>query len=215
MTALASMLFLFLAIPGLHRRTTLLGAAFLLAVAVSAQFGGLQTRAVYRLQKLINPDYALVSRTSGRSDLIIGGWQIFLQHPLGIGTGGYADEWEDFSYDAGVTFGVGERKQAHAGWMKMLVENGFPGFLLFVVFVFSFLTTGWTIGTRTSRLVGAMVTLCLAVALVSTEFQTKGIWFLAAAGTVLLYQQLYAVFVLRRQEAGSRLGRVPQVAGRA
>jgi hypothetical protein len=60
-----------------------------------------------------------------------------------------------------------------------------------------------------------MVTLCLAVALVSTEFQTKGIWFLAAAGTVLLYQQLYTVFVLRRQEAGSRLGRVPQVAGRA
>jgi O-antigen ligase len=43
--------------------------------------------ATARLTKLFDEDRSLANRTSGRSDLARIGWEIFEDHPLGIGTG--------------------------------------------------------------------------------------------------------------------------------
>ncbi len=181
--------FLGAAVRPLVRRAAFLIIGVLLAVAVASQFAHLQAAVLNRLGVLLDRDRPLVSRTSGRSDLVIAGWHIFLDHPLGVGTGGFAAAWAGLGDLGGLlTFHRrGVETQAHSAWIKTLAENGVPGILLLAAYVFSFAVVGWRRSRRDPnlRLLGFLVTAVLSVAFVSTEFQGKGLWLLAAGATTL------------------------------
>jgi O-antigen ligase len=160
--------------------------ATLTAVAAVNQFEALESRAAFRVTKLFDTDYSGSDRTSGRSDLARGGWQMFLEHPLGIGTGGFPHGWALFSNRSRAWAFGGAHKEAHSAWIKVLVENGVPGICLFAAFVLSFAFVGWTRRTGGQLLSGVFVTGLLSMAFVVDEFQGKGLWFLAGAGMVCL-----------------------------
>jgi len=162
--------------------------AVLVAVALTSQFTDLQAHAVNRIRLLLNPQQSLVNRTSGRSDLLVSGWNIFLDHPLGVGTGGFAVSRVDLNLARGQLSGwrSQEKKDAHTGWIKVLAENGLPGIALMGAYVLSFAVTGWRSRNRDLFLLGLLVTWAFSLGFISTEYQSKGLWFLAAAVTVLL-----------------------------
>lgn len=183
---------------GVRQRTIALSAAAVIGLVAAAHFGKLQERAIHRLTKLFTVehglagDYSLGGRTSGRSDLAIGGWYIFEAHPFGVGTGGFPVAWSELGHHYGLVYGRGEEKSAHSGWVKTLVENGFPGFTLLLVYVLSFAAVGlrqrswvlWRLGMLTSAM--------LAASLISNEFQTKAVWFLAAGAMAFLQRDRLA-----------------------
>lgn len=175
---------------GLSRRYIILIAVLLLGFGVMTQFSEREDSSLSRFEKLLNSRETLRNRTSGRSDLMIGGWYIFLDHPAGVGTGGFKPSWASLGRLEGLSgFAHGKQKAAHSAWMKTLVENGLPGFLLLAGYVFSFVLVGWR--KRQKRLLGLgfLVTSTLGFAFVSTEFQSKGLWFLTAGVTVLLHRE--------------------------
>jgi O-antigen ligase len=141
-------------------------------------FGDLRERSLERLQKLADTEEAASSRTSGRTDLLLGGWNIFTANPFGVGTGAFATTWSGFKY--------GEEMAAHAGWMKVLAENGIVGFALLAAFVGSFAATAWRKRASPTSRVGFLVTAVLTLAFTSTEFQPRGLWLLAAGGAAIL-----------------------------
>jgi len=163
-------------------------SAVLVAFALTTQFTDLETKALDRIGLLLNSQERLVNRTSGRSVLLVSGWNIFLKHPLGVGTGGFAVARVDLNLTTGQLSGwrAREEKAAHAGWIKILAENGLPGFALMSAYVLSFAVCGWRSRNRDALLLGLVVTLGLGLGLVSTEYQSKGLWFLAAGATALL-----------------------------
>ena len=183
---------LLVGLTGVRQRTVALLAALFIASTAAAHFGKLQDRTIYRLTKLFTPEHALVgnyslgSRTSGRSDLAIGGWYIFQDHPFGVGTGGFPTAWSHLNRHYGLTYGRGEEKAAHSGWVKTMVENGAPGVILLIAYVFSFAAASLRQRSWALWRLGMLTSLVLAAALLSTEFQTKGLWYLAAGATAFL-----------------------------
>lgn len=202
-----SMILLVLTMRNMRQRTTAILVALLLGAGAAAQFSGMQERALFRVVKLFTTseqlagNYSLSSRTSGRSDLAMGGWYIFKNHPFGIGTGGFAHAWEDLNPAAFRNFtymgnyGRGELRQAHSGWVKTLAENGIPGMVLLIAYVMSFAAAALRTRNRTLRRIGLLTSITLCAALLSTEFQGKALWYLAAgATTVLERRSLFAAF---------------------
>ncbi len=180
-------LFLIHSTPTLGRRAVVLASLAIVGLGSSAHFTKLQDFAVHRWEVLVDPTRSLASRTSGRSDLALGAWYIFQEHPFGVGTGGFATAWAELGRREGMSgFQEGRRFQAHAGWMKILAENGIPGILLLGAFVFSFAVVGLRQRDRRLRLLGLFTTAVLTTAWISTEFQSKGLWFLAAGTASLL-----------------------------
>ena len=141
-----------------------------------------------RFIKLVDPAYSLAGRTSGRSELARAGWNLFLQHPVGgVGTGSFATAWFRQQDAHGLSqYGMGRDVAAHSGWIKTMAENGLPGLLLLAGFVLSFAVIGWRHKGRGVRWLGLTIAFALSVAFLSTEFQSKGLWFVAAAGTLFL-----------------------------
>jgi hypothetical protein len=171
----------------LRRAVVYFGLAVLLAFGVATQFPELQSTTMQRLALLVDPTQSARTRTSGRFDLFLGGWYIFEDHPLGVGTGGFSTYWANLGYREGLSgFKRGVAFPAHAAWIKVLVENGIPGIVLLAAFVASFTAAGVAAGTRRSVLWGALATLVLAVGWLSTEFYSKALWLLAAAAMFLI-----------------------------
>jgi O-antigen ligase len=160
----------------------------LLVVAVIIGFGTQNERAFKRFDKMFNSSESLVGRTSGRSDLALGGWYLFLENPFGVGTGGFSTAWAKMGYRESLTgFSYGLNKEAHSGWIKILVENGFIGFFVILAFVASFATVGWRKKRSGLFPLGLFMTVVLGLAWISTEFASKGLWFLIAGATALLH----------------------------
>jgi hypothetical protein len=169
--------------------------ATVVVIAAGAHFANAQARTIHRLTKLFTVehslagDYTLAGRTSGRSDLAIGGWYIFQDHPLGVGTGGFGTYWSEMGRHYGLVYARGEKAPAHSGWVKTLVENGLPGIILLFAYVASFGVVAmrqrdwdvWRLGMLTSAAIGA--------GLLTTEFQTKALWLLAAGATAFLQRE--------------------------
>jgi O-antigen ligase len=154
---------------------------------VSTAFTDLQRSSISRIEKLFDPGRSMTGRTSGRSDLALGGWYIFLENPLGVGTGGFGKAWANLGRREGLSeFRRGVEFQAHSAWVKVLVENGVPGAVLLAAFILSFTAAGLTSPIRGAASLGLLVTITISTALLSTEFQSKGVWFLAAGATVVL-----------------------------
>ncbi|HET7564455.1 MAG TPA: O-antigen ligase family protein [Gemmatimonadaceae bacterium] len=185
--AICCAVYLMLELRGMGRRSIVLGLAVIVALVTFAEFPALREHTFHRVDKLLDPSYSMAQRTSGRSDLVLGAWEIFREHPLGVGTGGFSVAWAELGQHAGTSgFGRWEEKQAHSGWAKTLAENGLLGVLLLASFVGSYLAIGVRLRTRYAFLFGALVSTVLAAAFVSTEFQSKGLWMLAAGAATLL-----------------------------
>lgn len=203
--AVLCLLFLIATSRGVVSRVSYLVIIAVLASALSAAFPELRDRALFRITKLMDSNETAESRTSGRTDLVKGGWHIFVDHPFGVGTGGFAHNWARLGYVEGVSgFKYGEEMAAHAGWIKILVENGLVGFAMLGLFVASFAATGWRNGTLLSIQLGLLVTVVLMQAFTSTEFQPKGIWFLAAGTTALLNRSSLELALARRRRVPRR-----------
>ena len=182
-----ALLFILTALRGSVKKVTYVAVATALALLVSAWFTTRQTAAMERFEKLWSPEETSDGRTSGRTSLALGGWHIFLDHPLGVGTGGSELAWAKLGYVEGISnLKAGEEFSLHSGWIKVLAENGLPGILFFGAFVASFALVGWWSGDTFLRLLGGAVTLILVVAFLSTEFQGKAFWFLTAGAVTLL-----------------------------
>jgi O-antigen ligase len=188
----------------------------------AAHFSQMQERATFRLFKLFTTDqplsgnYSLSSRTSGRSDLAIGGFYIFEAHPMGVGTGSFKLAWKNLDrHDNMGDYARGELRAAHSGWVKVLAENGVLGILLLAAWVGSFAYGALRTRKRTLRRLGFLTSLALAAALLSTEFQSKGLWYLAAGATVFLQRDSVegAMFVRRRLPNPGRMPRRSAVRG--
>jgi O-antigen ligase len=153
-------------------------------------FGEQAERSTQRINKLLDTRYSLAGRTSGRWDIARAGWYIFLDHPVtGVGTGAFAVSWKRLTGVSGLSmYGWGREVQAHSGWIKVLAENGAVGFLLLSAFVLSFAWCGFRGGGRNLWPLGLLTTVTWIGALLATEFQPKGLWFLAA-GTVLFLRR--------------------------
>ncbi len=181
--------YLLLIIPGQSRKLVIACAGFTVFLAISAQFEEMRERAFGRVEKLFDTDRSAAARTSGRSDLMLGAWWIFCDHPQGVGTGGFPRQWAIISRDRSNElsgYKIGVEQTCHSGWMKTLAENGIPGTILLLGYVTSFAIVGWVRKHDSLLLIGLMTSLCLALAFVSTEFAGKGLWFLAAGATTLL-----------------------------
>jgi len=189
-------LLLILAVRGVRRRAVVLAAAALIVFWIPAQFTDLQDRALFRIEKLFNSSQSLAKRTSGRSDLVLGGWYIFVDHPLGVGTGGFGSAWANLGRREGLSgFARGVEIPSHSAWMKILAENGIPGIILLVSYVFSYAVVGWRSGDRQLLFLGSLVTVTFCVAWISTEFSSKGLWFLAAGATTMLHRRRIAALL--------------------
>lgn len=176
-----------LAARGIGRRATLLAIAALTLLATTTQFTDLQRQSLERVRILFDSQAKLVDRTSHRSELLLGGWYIFLDNPLGVGTGGFTAVWRDMDRRDGIPAADRYRDKAvHAGWVKVLAENGLPGFALLAAFVMSFAVRGLRRPYRTMQALGLLTTAVLALELISTEYQSKGLWFMAAATMAML-----------------------------
>jgi len=194
LVALACMLFLLLTTRSVSQRILYVAVALGIALITIARFGDLNADAVHRISKLLDPQESFAARTSGRSDLALGAWYIFRDHPMGVGTGGFAQAWINMGYRQSLSgFAYGREMQAHSGWTKTLAENGVPGFLALLCFVGSFAVVGWKRKQRGMWPIGLLATSVYALAFMSTDFAGKGLWFFAAGATTLLNLRVLTV----------------------
>ena len=185
--AATAMMFMLVAVRGSAKKVLYVASAVVVAMMISGWFAERQSEAITRFEKLWSSEETSDARTSGRSSLALGGWHIFLEHPLGVGTGGSELAWAKLGYVEGISnLKAGEEFSLHSGWIKVLAENGLPGILFFLAAVASFAVVGWRSGDPFLRLLGLAVTWTLTVAFLSTEFQGKAFWFLAAGAMTLL-----------------------------
>jgi O-antigen ligase len=169
-----------------------------LVLGVGSLFVDQGSRTSNRFKKLFDPSESISERTSGRSDLALGAWYIFQDHPFGVGTGGFGRAWARLGQRKGLSgFDQGDEASAHSGWAKTLAENGLPGVILLAAFVASFAFRGRHRRGRATLLEGLLVTAILSLGFLVNEFQGKGLWFLVA-GVMALSRQSGSVGVVRR-----------------
>ena len=178
-----------LSAKGFVRSLSLLVIGSLLFLGLASQFTDLQQRTIERFEKAFDTSLTLKSRTSGRSELAKGGIEIFKQHPLGVGTGAFTHYWTTLDAEKlGLLISTERQLAAHSGWIKVLAENGILGITLFALFTVSFTIQGWHCRKEGLFSIGLMTTVVLAVALISTEFQSKLLWFVSANAMALLHR---------------------------
>jgi hypothetical protein len=183
LVGIVCMLALLVMIRGWVERLLVYGTVVAAGLAVLLAFPELQHRTYERFAKLADTSLDASRRTSGRSDLALGAWRVFLEHPFGIGTGGSVYAWLTLENREGLTFGRGGEFTPHSAWLRILVENGLPGLVLLGSLVASFAV----VGMRRSQLVlGLLATGALSVTYLSTEFYAKGPWFLMTSSIALL-----------------------------
>lgn len=208
-TGLFCLLYLILAARNISWTTFIIAVAVVIGVWLADQFAGQQIYALGRLERLVDPNLTLRQKTSGRSTLMEAGWKIFLEYPMGIGTGGFRSQVtsDNLAY--------GRSSPAHSAWIKALAENGFIGFVLLFAYVFSFAVVGWQKRSQGRFLIGLLTTAVFVSTFVTVEYQGKSMWFLGSVATVILHQDelIYIVqdmkknrFLRQVQPKKSRLG---------
>jgi hypothetical protein len=184
------LLFILLTMKRTSHRLAFIATGLVMGTVILGAFGDMESFTLHRINKMLNDDESAVSRTNGRSDLALAGVYMVRHAPLGVGTGGFAPTWASLGFIPGLsTFKRGEEFQAHSAWIKVLAENGWPGLLLMVAYVGSFAVAGLRSERYGDASLGALVTAALAVSFLSTEFQGKTVWFLAAGATAQLHPQ--------------------------
>jgi len=199
-----AMTYLLLKLRGTSRRLAvfaMISLMVLIAVILSPDLIG---HTLERMALLFDSDHSMRMRTSGRWELTLGGWYIFLDHPFGVGTGGYEHAWRHLDVAGALSgFKAGEKTFAHAAWVKTLSENGVFGLLLHIAFVFSFAVAGYRERHRGLFGLGLLVTVTLCIVYTVHEFAPRGPWMLVA-GTLVMLQREDVIAALYRA-----LGRQP------
>lgn len=191
LVALIAMAFLLFAARNIATRVVYLAAAALVAMGIVGRYAALESNAAARFDKLFDENVSLEERTSGRANLARGGWQMFVKHPLGVGTGAFEDNWAQLEQpETSSQWAAGKFVPAHSAWVMVLAENGLPGILLLTGYVTSFALVGLRRRDPYLMLLGLFVTAMLAIAFMTNEFQGKTLWFAAAGATALLHQQM-------------------------
>ena len=184
------LLFILVSIKRATHRLIFISAALVIALIALSTFDDMETSSLHRIDKMLDPSQSATSRTNGRSDLAIAGLYMVGRAPLGVGTGGFAPTWATLGFVPGLSnFKRGQEFSAHSAWIKVLAENGWPGFLLMAAYVGSFAIYGFKRRREVAGglSLGLLVTAALSVAFMSTEFQGKAVWILAAGGTAQLH----------------------------
>ncbi|MCI0627097.1 MAG: O-antigen ligase family protein [Acidobacteria bacterium] len=158
---------------------------WLSGMLIGSQFGESREYALQRIAKLLDSEESAAERTSGRSDIALAGYWLFLKHPFGVGTGGFSSAYGGLSMDRSL-HRAGFEMAAHSGWVKVLAENGVLGAPVFVMFVLSFFLVGLQRDHRGMLPIGLLVSLTLVIVFVSQEFHGKGLWLFAAGGSTML-----------------------------
>ncbi|NND98612.1 MAG: O-antigen ligase family protein [Pirellulaceae bacterium] len=172
------------------RRFQMIAAGMLATLFVINAFPQFRDRTFHRVDQLVDQDLTVADRTSNRSDFVVAAWRMFSSSPVGVGTGGFRYSWSNLDDTRGLRKGsLKYQKSSHSAWLKTIAENGFPGIVLFTAFVFSFAFAGLRIGRSDSIALGFLVTAVLSVSFISTQFQSKGLWFMVAAAIVFLYHR--------------------------
>ena len=183
--AALALFYLLFSMRGMLPRIAAVAAGVLIVSFVTARFTGLDAYTLHRLDKVVDTEEGLRERTSGRSDLVLGAWYMFLDHPLGVGTGGFAPSWSKLGIRKGMTdYAYGAAKEAHAAWAKTLAENGLLGLSLLAAYVGSFAAAA--LRRSAVRRLALLTAAILFAAFFSTEFAGKGLWLLASSTTAFL-----------------------------
>jgi hypothetical protein len=199
-------IYLIVATRGIGRRGTIVGVSAMIGLWTLARFGDLQNHMYDRLRESVDPRISVRSRTSGRSELLAGGLHMFATHPLGVGTGGFGASWSlpGGGREVAPAYHTTLEVMSHAAWIKILAENGIIGFPLFVLYVLSIGVSGWRSDDPDRRRIGVLTTVLLVAAFTSTEFQSRGLWFLAAGATAFLRREQLWSAVLAAQSRARR-----------
>ncbi len=170
---------------------------------LAAQFVDQQAYAMTRLQKTFDTTNSIDSRTSHRSDIAMAGLEVFFEHPLGTGTGSFEIAVQQTS----ILFQ--HARPAHSAWVKVLAENGVPGFLLLFAYVISFLFVGWSKRNINIQylFLGFLVTSVFATAFLSKEFEGKSLWMLAAGVTVMMRPEQFRDILKKEVPEGLKVKR--------
>jgi hypothetical protein len=183
LTAVCCLVFLFLSTRDLSWKTFILVMTPVIGFWLTTQFVGQYVYTSGRLEKMLDTSYTLAQRTSGRSNLATAGWEIFLEHPLGVGTSGFR-----YTISSHRLY-EGAERPAHSAWIRILAENGVLGIILFTAYVASFAVVGLRKREQGLFFSGLLVTLVLSIGFLSKEFHGKGLWFLVAGSIVLLHPE--------------------------
>lgn len=178
LSALVCLIYLIIATRSFSWSTFLLIIVTLSGFWFTTRFSEQQVYALGRVIRFFDTSYSIDERTSGRSDIAEIGLSLFLENPLGVGTGGFQTEANIY----------GTNYQAHSAWVKVLAENGIPGIILLLAYMGSFAVVGWRTNQHDLFLIGLLVMFSFGVAFLSKEFQGKSLWLLAAGGTALLHK---------------------------
>jgi hypothetical protein len=206
-------IFLVIAMRGVLNRLIIIGMAVSLALMVPIFFSDLVDNTLERIEKLFNENTTAADRTNGRAVLILGGWYMFQDYPLGQGTGSFKTAWSQLDLRDGLGFRIGDEFSSHSGWIRTLVENGFQGFIVLAAFVWSYAYMGLRQRDRVLMMLGLLTSVCMSLTFFATEFQNKGLWFLAA-GMIMIYhrEQISAMVqdVLQRKPVRSIVRPIPR-----
>jgi hypothetical protein len=116
------------------------------------------------------------------------GWKLFLENPMGIGTGAFRARSAGF-YDPALERFYSRGKAAHSGWVQILAENGVIGAGVLIVYVTSFTWSGF-LRRRYHGLLAAgfIVSGSIAIRLVAVDFSALGTWWLVGGAIFLFYK---------------------------
>ena len=171
------------------QRVMIIVLALMIGVGVLSSFSTMESGATAKIMSMFDSEDSMASRTNGRSELVLGGWYMFLKQPvIGVGTGSYPVEYATISVQHNLGFKMGKVWPAHAGWIKVLAENGLIGIGLMIAFVASFALYGLRSHNSSLANFGILTSAILGTAYLSTEFQSKGLLLLIGGGmTILAY----------------------------
>ena len=162
-------------LPRLRHRVLAVVSGVAIVAILLVSFQSERDFAETRLDKSMEGDRNLSTRTSGRSDLAWMGWEMFYRHPLGIGTGSFAASYATMSVVYDVQF-VGAR---NGGALCVDRASGGERSLLLVLFCWPrILGLIWLPGVEDSQARVAFGSGCwrpcfLAAAFVSTRISGK------------------------------------------
>jgi hypothetical protein len=187
LVALIVLAYIVVAASNMRRSLVYLCLGGLACLFLLSQFSDLSAKSLERVQLLFDSSKKARVRTSGRWDLALGGYYIVRDHPLGVGTGGFARQWSELGRREGMSnFHQGKEFAAHSGWVKIMAENGIPGLLLLLAYALSFLIVGRRSPYPIVRKMGTLVSVVLLASWISAEFDSKGLWLFCAGAAVLL-----------------------------
>lgn len=196
LVAVWCLLYLLSQIKGVSYRLLIVLGVLLFSLWLSAdssEYSPTKLTTLQRVTVLFDSSATASQRTSGRSELVLAGWYIFQDHPLGVGTGGFAATLPSVSNRSGLTKWLTNNAQktrpAHAGWVKTLSENGIIGMIILASFVVSFAVVGWRKRKEGLFSLGLLTTGFLALNFVSQEYSGKGPWLLVVATITFFYRK--------------------------